>query len=150
MWIAVLIALIVIVAAYLIYNSLSNASPKKHSRHSEVVDIPAKVGNPLPYKNIKSIVAWEFVAPNLSTACEFARNNAGVRKQADDCTALPLAACGGNACLCYYRPVLEQRKKARRVSPDRRTSMRFDTSEDRRKEHDRRKDQPDWNENLLK
>ncbi len=150
MWTVLFIALIVVVAGFLIYNSFVKPSPKKNSRHSELVDIPAKVCNPLPYKNIKSIVAWEFVAPNLSTACEFARNNAGVRKQASDCTNLPLAACGSNACLCFYRPVLEQRKKARRVSPDRRTSMRFDNSEDRRKTHDRRKDQPDWNENLLK
>jgi hypothetical protein len=149
MWIALFIVIVTALAGLFFYKSRNTAAPSLTKKQTALADIPAKVANPQIYFNLPGIVAWEFVAPNLSTACEFARNNAGVRNQASNCTPLPLAGCGGAHCLCYYRPISEQRKTVRRVEHDRRASMRFNDSEDRRKQQDRRKDQTNWDNNSL-
>jgi hypothetical protein len=146
MWLLI-IATVIGVTAYFLLRSSSGgpANPKNHSVPIKP-DLPSRSMNPALIKNQDSVVAWEFLAPNLSTACVYARNNAGVRRNARDCAALPLPDCGSETCACHYRPVYESRKSHRRQDIDRRSSVRFDAGEDRRNSPERRKDVLDWHE----
>ena len=119
-------------------------------RHNLLADIPNRVLNPASYKNIPIIAVWEFVAPNLSTSCKFACDNAGIRKTADSCTPLPLAECSSEACLCHYRPIFEERRKSRRKNQDRRKDFRLDDIEDRRVKQDRRVEDNSWRNKHIK
>lgn len=112
------------------------------------LDIPTKVLNPAGYAGIKSVLAWEFMAPNLSQACQYARDNAGLRRSAQACQPLPNAHCNSNACLCHYRPIFDERRRQRRAEHDRRTEYRMDDKTDRRQHYDRRKDNSHWNQDL--
>jgi hypothetical protein len=113
-------------------------------------DIPSHVLIPSSIKGHANILAWEFLAPNLSTACNYARNHAGLRKKAQDCAALPLSDCNSTTCKCHYRPIFDSRKRQRRQDLDRRNAIRFDAGEDRRKLEDRRANQPNWQDKHIK
>ncbi len=144
---------VVLVAALLAYYLLKPKSAgvtthHKHARHA--ADLPSKVLIPSAIVNHPNIIAWEFQAPNLSTACDYARNHASVRKKAKDCASLPLVDCGSANCICHYRPIYESRKNQRRNTQDRRNAFRFDNQEDRRHSNDRRIDQPDWHDKHIK
>ncbi|MBP7917205.1 MAG: hypothetical protein KAZ45_01935 [Arenimonas sp.] len=146
MWLLIIVAVIGVAVYFLLRGSSDNpASPKKRNVSSNP-DLPSRSMNPALIKNQNSVVAWEFLAPNLSTACVYARNNAGVRRNARDCAALPPPECGSETCACHYRPVYESRKSHRRQDIDRRSSVRFDAGEDRRNSPERRKDVQDWHE----
>ena len=146
MWLLIIAAVIGVAAYFLLRGQPgSRASPNKHGK-SISTDLPSRALNPALIKNQEGIVAWEFLAPNLSTACVYARNNAGVRRNARDCPALPLPNCGSATCVCHYRPVYESRKSHRRQDIERRSSVRFEPGEDRRKSPERRKDVLDWHE----
>ena len=149
MMIFILVVVVLAIAGLLLFRSSAAPAKKKSSQKSQI-DIPSKVSNPQLYSALPGVIAWEFVAPNLSIACDFAHTHAGTRKQAQACTPMPLQDCNSTACMCFYRPVFEQRKKQRRVEHDRRNSLRFEAGDDRRNGTDRRKDNLDWNENLLK
>ena len=150
MWLLIIVAVIG-VAVYFLLRSASDspANPKKRSVSSNP-DLPSRSMNPALIKNQHGVVAWEFLAPNLSTACVYARNNAGVRRNARDCAALPPPDCGSETCACHYRPVYESRKSHRRQEIDRRSSVRFDAGEDRRNAPERRKDVQDWHEKRIR
>lgn len=150
MWIAIVTFLIILVAVYFIRQNRSGQPSSDKSRHNILADIPNRVLNPTSYKNIPLIAAWEFVAPNLSTSCKFARDNAGIRKTAESCTPLPLAECGSDACLCHYRPIFEERRKSRRKDEDRRNDFRMDDKQDRRVKQDRRGDNHSWHDKHIK
>ena len=94
MWVAILALLTLVTAVYLILRSRGRPADSAKSRHNILADIPNRVLNPSSYRNIPMITAWEFVAPNLSRSCQFARDHAGIRKDAGSCTPLPLADCG--------------------------------------------------------
>ncbi len=143
----IFILLLVVLAIAGVLLLKSNAAPaKKKSAQKSQIDIPGKVSNPQLYAALPGVVAWEFVAPNLSVSCDFAHTQAGTRKQSQGCTPLPFQDCNSTACMCFYRPVFEQRKKQRRVEHDRRNAMRFEAVDDRRHGADRRKDNLNWNE----
>ena len=153
MWIGLLIILAAaLLAAYYFLKTVpaGKATPAVRLTHA---DIPAKVDNPLQYSGVKSVVAWEFLAPNLSTACNFARNHDRIRMSAADCTPLPLADCSSKSCECHYRPILDGRKRQRRQDNDRRNSFRMDNdskSPDRRKMTDRRTGSAGWDDDHLR
>jgi hypothetical protein len=146
MWLLI-VATVIGVAAYFLLRGSSDspASPKKRIVSSNP-DLPSRSMNPALIKNQHGVVAWEFLAPNLSTACVYARDNAGVRRNAGDCAALPPPDCRSGTCACHYRPVYESRKSHRRQDTDRRSSVRFDAGEDRRSSPERRKGVLDWHE----
>ena len=149
MWI--LIIAIVISVAYLLFRYQSNQVKKSSANLKNAkADIPSKVYKPSDYNSFSNIIAWEFIAPNLSTACLHARNNAGTRKKSHDCAALPLTGCGTDTCLCHYRAVYDSRKQQRRAKFDRRDSIRFVETENRRFADDRRMGQTDWHDKPLK
>lgn len=149
MWFIALVLVISLLAYYLLKpKSAGVTTHHKHMQHAS--DLPSKVLIPSAIVNHSDIIVWEFQAPNLSTACEYARNNASVRKKAKDCANLPLADCGSATCICYYRPIYESRKNQRRNTQDRRNSFRFDNHEDRRHSNNRRIDQPDWHDKPVK
>ncbi len=154
MWIGLFFLVVLSVAAYLLYASRAERSPPKSVSRTApaagLADIPARVFNPSRYKEMRSVLAWEFVVPNLSTACQYAKNHDGVRRQAFECPSLPLADCSSHTCQCHYRPVLDERRRERRKVHDRRGELRLEGGEDRRKLHDRRKDQADWHEKTIR
>ena len=148
MWVAILALLTLVAAVYLVLRGRTADSAK--SRHNILADIPNRVHNPSSYKNIPLIVAWEFVAPNLSRSCQFARDHAGIRKEAGRCTPLPLADCGSDACLCHYRPIFDERRRRRRKEHDRRREYRMDDKQERRTGTDRRNEDHSWSDEHLK
>ncbi len=149
MWIAVVALVVGLIAFYFLKaKSSRHSGHDKHTKHA--ANLPSKVLIPSAIVNHPNILVWEFQAPNLSTACEYARNNASVRKKAKDCANLPLADCTSATCICHYRPIYESRKNQRRHTQDRRNSFRFDNQEDRRHADDRRTDQPDWHDKHIK
>jgi len=151
MWIGLFFLLVLSVAGYLLYSSrTSSKSRPAPAAGTGLADIPARVFNPSRYKDMRSVLAWEFVAPNLSTACQYANNHDGVRRQAFECPSLPLADCGSHTCQCHYRPIVEERRRERRKVHDRRGELRLEGGEDRRKLHDRRKDQAEWHEKTIR
>ena len=144
MWLLIITGVIGVAAYFLLRGPTDKSALAKGAvnRH-----MPGRSLNPIEVKNQAGVVVWEFLTPNLSTACVFARNSAGTRKNAKDCIALPLADCKSENCACHYRPVYESRKAQRRHTASRRESIRFDTAEERRATSERRKDQMDWQEN---
>lgn len=120
----------------------------KSGASAKALDVPNKVLNPRSYAGVKSILAWEFMAPNLSQACQFARDNAGLRRSALACTPLPEPHCNSGACLCHYRPIFDERRRQRRDAHDRRAEYRMDDKGDRRTQYDRRKDSSHWNQDI--
>lgn len=150
MWVAILALLTLATAVYLMLRSRGRTGGPTKSRHNILADIPNRVLNPSSYKNIPLIVAWEFVAPNLSRSCQFARDHAGIRKEAGSCTPLPLADCGSDACLCHYRPIFDERRRSRRKEHDRRSAYRMDDKQERRVGTDRRNDGRSWNDESMK
>ena len=151
MWIALFFLLVLSVAGYLLYGSRAASKSKSApAAGTGLGDIPTRVFNPSRYKDMRSVLAWEFVAPNLSTACHYAKSHTGVRRQAFECPSLPLADCGSHTCQCHYRPVVDERRRERRKVHDRRGELRLEGGEDRRKQHDRRKDQADWHEKSIR
>lgn len=149
MWIALFALVIGLFVFYLLKAKPVGASAE-NIRKKHVAELPSKVYSPSAYANHPNIIAWEFQAPNLSSACEYARNNASVRKKAKDCAKLPLTDCSSSTCICHYRPIYESRKKQRRNTHERRNSFRFENQEDRRLQSDRRFDQPDWHDKHIK
>jgi len=150
MWLLIIAAVIGVAAYFLLRAAPGNpANPSKRSA-STGPDLPSRSMNPALIQNQQGVVAWEFLAPNLSTACVYARDNAGVRRNARDCAALPPPACGSETCACHYRPVYESRKSHRRQDIDRRASVRFEAGDDRRVSPERRKDVLDWHEKRTK
>ena len=151
MWIGLFFLLVLSVAGYLLYSSRTSSKSKPApATGTGLTDIPARVFNPSRYNDMRSVLAWEFVAPNLSTACQYAKNHDGVRRQAFECPSLPLADCGSHTCQCHYRPIVEERRRERRKVHDRRGELRLEGGEDRRKLHDRRKDQAEWHEKTIR
>lgn len=153
MWIGLFILLVSGAAAYLFYRSRPAPAPKVRKvpiKDTGLGDIPARVFNPSRYKDMRSVLAWEFVAPNLSTACQYAKNHDGVRRQAFECPSLPLADCGSQTCQCHYRAVVDERRRERRKAHDRRGELRLEGGEDRRKLHDRRQDGAEWHEKTIR
>lgn len=150
MWMAIVTLLIILAAVYFIVSNRNRPATGGKSRHNIIADIPTRVLKPASYRNVPLIVAWEFVAPNLSKSCNFARDNAGVRKDSGSCTPLPLAECGSESCLCHYRPIFDERKRSRRKEHDRRTEYRMDDKEERRAGADRRSDNHSWNDRHIK
>lgn len=149
MWFLAVVLAVALLAYYLLKPKSAGVSiHRKLAQHTS--DLPSKVLIPSAIVNHPKIIVWEFQVPNLSTACEYARNNASVRKKAKDCANLPLADCSSATCICYYRPIYESRKSQRRTTQDRRNSFRFDNQEDRRHSNDRRIDQPDWHDKHIK
>ncbi|WP_297799656.1 hypothetical protein [Arenimonas sp. GDDSR-1] len=149
MWIGLLLFLVAAAAA--VYYFRKPAA--KSTGRLTLADIPAKVANPSRYTGIKSVVAWEFMAPNFSTACNFARNHDRIRMPAGDCTPLPLADCGSKTCECHYRPIIDGRKGQRRKDSDRRNSFRMENdikAPDRRRMTDRRRENAGWDDEHLR
>ena len=150
MWKLIVLALLGL-AVYFLFVKNKSAKNEQHRLDKNHRDeVPQKILNPMAYKDHSEVIAWEFQAPNLSVACEYARNNAGVRKQTMDCASLPLADCGSPACLCHFRPIYDSRKKQRRNDEERRTSFRMDASQERRNPDNRRKGQTDWHDKFIK
>lgn len=152
MWLLLALLVIGISAAYLLTKKNKSGAPgQPHSRGNKAhSDIPSHVLAPSSIKGQPNIIAWEFQAPNLSTACNYARNHASIRKKAHDCASLPLSDCTSETCACHYRPIFDSRKHQRRHELDRRNSIRFDAAEDRRKLEDRRKNEPNWQDKHIK
>lgn len=144
MWMVMIAAVAGIAAYFLLRGPTGTGAGSTRNLVKDHPDLPSKSLNPSEVDNQENVVVWEFLAPNLSTACVYARNNAGVRRKKADCIALPLPDCGSETCACHYRPVFEQRRSHRRKDHDRRESVRFDDTEDRRKATDRRKDVKQW------
>jgi hypothetical protein len=152
MWIG-LIVIICIAGAVYYFLKIVPAAKANHGAALTLADIPAKVPNPSRYAGIKSVVAWEFLAPNLSTACTFARKHDRIRMPAGDCTPLPLADCASKTCECHYRPVIDGRKGQRRQDSDRRTAYRMQKdvkAPDRRRMSDRRRENIGWDDEHLR
>jgi hypothetical protein len=152
MWIGLIVIICIAGAAYY-FLKIVPAAKANHASVLTLADIPAKVPNPSRYAGIKSVVAWEFLAPNLSTACTFARKHDRIRMPAGDCTPLPLADCASKACECHYRPVIDSRKGLRRQDGDRRTSIRMEKDTkvpDRRRMSDRRRENIGWDDQHLR
>lgn len=141
-----LLAVLLVGAGYWFWRYRRTGKRSGASTSAKALDVPAKVLNPHGYAGIKSILAWEFMAPNLSQACQFARDNAGLRRSAQACTPLPEPHCNSSACLCHYRPIFEERRRQRRGAHDRRSEYRMDDKTDRREQYDRRKDNSHWNQ----
>ncbi|HWR96337.1 MAG TPA: hypothetical protein VN248_06385 [Arenimonas sp.] len=150
MWLIIIAAAVGVLAYVLLRGEPSRPVKSKRPLSKGATEVPARTLDPTQFRNQAGVVAWEFLVPNLSTACAYARNNAGVRKSAMDCTVLPLADCGSETCICHYRPVYESRKVQRRQAVDRRESVRFDAGTDRRGSPERRKGEPDWQEKIIK
>lgn len=150
MWLFIITAAIGVLAYTLLRGASSSPVKPKRPDSAGTPEAPARTLNPTQFRNQAGIVAWEFLVPNLSTACTYARNNAGVRKDAMDCAVLPLSDCGSETCICHYRPVYESRKVQRRQAVDRRESVRFDAGVDRRGSPERRHSEPDWQEKIVK
>jgi hypothetical protein len=150
MWLFIIAAAVGVMAYVLLRGDSSRPVKAKQSHSTGAAEVPARTLNPAQFRSQNGVVAWEFLVPNLSTACTYARNNAGVRKNAMDCASLPLADCGSETCICHYRPVFESRKVQRRQAMDRRESLRYDAGADRRGSTERRKSEPDWQEKIIK
>jgi hypothetical protein len=149
MWFLI-VAILITLAYFLFRNKTEQGLDSKANLNNGKSDIPSKVYNPANYNSFKNIIAWEFLAPNLSTACTHARNNAGIRKKSQDCAPLPLSDCNSESCLCHYRAIYDSRHQQRREQIERRESFRFSDNTDRRSVDDRRKDQTDWHDKHLK
>lgn len=146
MWIGLIVIVGLLCAGYYFLNTVRSGNARPAGALT-LADIPAKVANPARYAGIKSVAAWEFLAPNLSTACSFARKHDRIRMPAGDCTPLPLADCGSKTCECHYRPVIDGRRGQRRQDSDRRTAYRMDhgaKTPDRRRMADRRRENTGW------
>lgn len=141
-----LLAVLLIGAGYWFWRYRRAGRRNAAGASAKALEVPGKVLNPHAYAGMKSILAWEFMAPNLSQACRFARDNAGLRRPAQACTPLPEPHCDSGACLCHYRPIFEERRRQRRNAQDRRTEYRMDDKADRRERFDRRKDHGHWNQ----
>lgn len=153
MWIGLIIAAIAITGLAYYYLKIGPAGKGNQGNGLTLADIPAKVPNPSRYSGIKSVVAWEFVAPNLSTACVFARNHDRLRLAAGNCTPLPLADCTSTTCACHYRPIIDGRQGQRRQNSDRRMAYRMDNdtkAPERRKMADRRSENAGWDDEHLR
>jgi hypothetical protein len=149
MWVIVVVLIIGLLALYLLKEKSGRAITFNKST-AKIIDLPNKVLNPSEFVALPNIIAWEFQVPNLSTACEYARQHASMRKQAHECEVLPISRCNTQTCICFYRPVYESRKQQRRQNSDRRDSIRFEEGHERRHAADRRKDQPDWHDKFIK
>lgn len=152
MWIGLIVIIGILCAGYYFLKTARSGKAKR-AGVMRLADIPAKVPNPSRYAGIKSVAAWEFMAPNLSTACSFARKHDRIRMSAADCTPLPLADCGSKTCECHYRPIIDGRKGQRRLDSDRRTAYRMDNSTkapDRRRMTDRRRENAGWDDEHLR
>lgn len=152
MWIGLIIIVVVACTAFY-FLKLAPSGKSKTTGALTLADIPAKVPNPSRYAGIKSVVAWEFLAPNLSTACTFARNHDRIRMPAGDCTPLPLADCASKTCECHYRPIIDSRRGQRRQESDRRMAFRLENkvkTPDRRRAADRRRDNAGWDDEHLR
>ena len=149
MWLLIIATAIIVTYFIFRHKSKLDNDLSVHLKNGKA-GIPSKVYKPSEYHSNTNIIAWEFLAPNLSTACSHARSNAGTRKKAQDCPPLPLAECSSDSCLCHYRAVYDSRKQQRRAKSDRRDTIRFGESENRRFAQDRRIDQPDWHDKTLK
>lgn len=152
MWIGLLVIVVVACTAFY-FLKLASSGKSKTAGILTLADIPAKVPNPSRYAGIKSVVAWEFLAPNLSTACTFAHNHNRIRMSAGDCTPLPLADCASKTCECHYRPIIDGRWRQRRQESDRRMAFRVENkvkTPDRRRAADRRRDNAGWDDEHLR
>ena len=152
MWIGLLVIVVVACTAFY-FLKLASSGKSKTAGILTLADIPAKVPNPSRYAGIKSVVAWEFMAPNLSTACSFARKHDRIRMSAADCTPLPLADCGSKTCECHYHPVIDGRQEQRRQDRDRRTTYRMQkdiNAPDHRSMTDRRRENIGWDDEHLR
>jgi len=152
MWIGLIVIICIAGTAYYLLKIVPAAKANPASVLT-LADIPAKVPNPSRYAGIKSVVAWEFLAPNLSTACTFARKHDRIRMPAGDCTPLPLADCASKTCECHYRPVIDGRYGQRRQDSDRRTAYRMQKDRkapDRRRMSDRRRENIGWDDEHLR
>lgn len=152
MWIGLIVIICVLCVGYYLLKAVRSGKAETACALT-FADIPAKVPNPARYAGIKSVTAWEFLAPNLSTACSFARKHDRIRMQAGDCTPLPLADCGSKTCECHYRPVIDGRKGQRRQDSDRRTAFRMENgikAPDRRRMADRRRENAAWDDEHLR
>ena len=153
MWIGLIIAIIGFAGLAYYFLKIAPNGKGKDAGTLTLADIPAKVPNPSRYIGIKSVVAWEFVAPNLSTACTFARKHDRIRLAAGNCTPLPLADCTSTTCACHYRLIIDGRRGQRRQNNDRRTAYRMDhdtKAPDRRKLVDRRSENVGWDDEHLR
>ena len=152
MWIGLIVIIGILCAGYYFLKTARSGNPR-HAGVMTLADIPAKVPNPSRYAGIKSVTAWEFRAPNLSTACNFARKHDRIRMPAGDCTPLPLADCGSKTCECHYHPVIDGRQGQRRQDIDRRTAYRIQKdikAPDRRRMSDRRRENIGWDDEHLR
>ncbi len=81
--------------------------------------------------------------PDMASACDFARHQAGTACESANAPALPLPGCTRVNCQCHYERVLDRRRGERRSGEERRDAIRFPDS-DRRENPDRRRSVRPW------
>ncbi|MEM9300505.1 MAG: hypothetical protein AAGE01_00250 [Pseudomonadota bacterium] len=83
---------------------------------------------------------WRFEA---DLHCERGRRRVGELVHGHE-RHLPAQPCEAQGCGCRYVPVAERRRTQRRLAADRRDTIRFEKTSDRRNQTDRRRDCDLW------
>lgn len=106
----------------------------------ELAELPSRVTNPRLYAKLRTIRAWELESAEGARACTWARESNGHRFRAEQAARLPIAGCGRN-CECQYLPVVEGRKRQRRILANAETVLNMDDGKagNRRRKDGRRK-----------
>lgn len=88
-----------------------------------------------------------------ANGCQYAaaKRLGGRRLDIDDTVPLAQAGAGSLGCRCYYRPLADSRRRARRGGDDRRAVLRFQLQGGERREHrERRLYREAWGEGRLR
>ena len=104
---------------------------------------PSALTSASPAEQLAALKAQgRYSGVTIETHCHASARLAGRKFPIDEAPRLPTLGCDAPACRCRYIGLLDQRKADRRVTPDRRQSLRL--GKDRRSGEDRRKDANRW------
>ncbi|MGH8122271.1 MAG: hypothetical protein ACREPT_05820 [Rudaea sp.] len=104
---------------------------------------PAARHTPLPAVRRERTMAVLHV-PDMASACDLARHQAGKTFEAASAPPVPLPGCSRADCRCHYERVVDRRRGERRTGEDRREVIRYQIEGDRRKNPDRRRLNRPW------
>lgn len=110
------IAITSVAAAVLVASVLLWRRHQRWRLLGELALLPKRVINPRLFKHLKRIRVWQLDVEQPTKACAWARESRGMRFRADAAVPLPVAGCG-KQCRCRYEPIVENRRRKRRLDP---------------------------------
>jgi hypothetical protein len=132
---------IAVAIVFLIIAALFLRLRRRRFMLGELGQLPSRVTNPRLYTSLQTIRAWELKAAEGARACTWARESDGQRFRTEQAIRLPIAGCR-RSCQCEYVPVIEGRRRQRRILINNQTVLNMGGSKasNRRTKDGRRKD----------